>query len=96
MSTAPVRKHRRPKHPVPPTQTTVAPAEADDQVPEETAAFIERDRRHDLIAEHAYFLAEQRGFKPGQELDDWLTAERNVEQAVASYDEGSRSSLCEE
>jgi hypothetical protein len=60
-----------------------------DQFPEETSAFIERDPRHALIAQHAYFLAEQRGFEPGHELDDWLTAERNVEQAFVSDGEGS-------
>ncbi len=28
------------------------------------------------IAELAYFKAEERGFEPGHELDDWLEAER--------------------
>ncbi|NOS88095.1 MAG: DUF2934 domain-containing protein [Methylococcaceae bacterium] len=28
------------------------------------------------IAELAYFKAENRGFEPGQELDDWLEAEQ--------------------
>ncbi len=28
------------------------------------------------IAELAYFKAEERGFEPGHELDDWLAAER--------------------
>jgi hypothetical protein len=31
-----------------------------------------------LIAERAYFKAEQRGFEPGYELDDWLAAEREL------------------
>jgi hypothetical protein len=84
---------RRPKRPRAPIQTTDAPLEApSDQGPEETPEFIERDRRHALIAQHAYYLAEERGFEPGRELDDWLTAERDVEQALASYSEGSR--LC--
>lgn len=30
------------------------------------------------IAEAAYFRAEQRGFVPGNELDDWLDAEAEV------------------
>jgi hypothetical protein len=29
-----------------------------------------------LIAEAAYFKAEQRGFAPGHELEDWLSAEQ--------------------
>jgi hypothetical protein len=30
------------------------------------------------IAEAAYYLAEQRGFVPGHELEDWLAAEREI------------------
>ena len=33
----------------------------------------------ELIAVEAYYLAEARGFAPGAELDDWLTAEAQVE-----------------
>lgn len=31
------------------------------------------------ISQRAYEIAERRGFSPGQELDDWLAAEREVE-----------------
>ncbi|HLF12916.1 MAG TPA: DUF2934 domain-containing protein [Gammaproteobacteria bacterium] len=31
-----------------------------------------------MLAERAYFKAEQRGFVPGHELEDWLAAEREV------------------
>ena len=34
--------------------------------------------RTDMIATTAYFLAEERHFMPGRELDDWLEAERRV------------------
>jgi hypothetical protein len=30
------------------------------------------------IAELAYFKAEQRGFEPGHELDDWCQAEQEI------------------
>ena len=33
------------------------------------------------IALAAYFIAEKRGFEPGQELDDWLAAEAAVAPA---------------
>ena len=33
------------------------------------------------IREAAYFKAEKRGFAPGHELDDWLEAEEEVDQA---------------
>jgi hypothetical protein len=36
--------------------------------------------RHQLVQLEAYLLAERRGFVPGGELDDWLEAERIVEQ----------------
>lgn len=34
--------------------------------------------RHARIAELAYYKAEQRGFEPGFELDDWLEAESEL------------------
>lgn len=32
----------------------------------------------DLIAARAYYKAEERGFIPGHELDDWLKAETEI------------------
>jgi len=40
---------------------------------------LERDVRHEQIAQAAYFRAERRGFEPGHELEDWLTAESEVD-----------------
>jgi hypothetical protein len=37
-----------------------------------------------LIAERAYHKAEQRGFVPGYELDDWLAAEQEVGMIAAN------------
>lgn len=34
--------------------------------------------RHAMIAEAAYYHAEQRHFEPGHELDDWLRAEAEI------------------
>lgn len=36
------------------------------------------EQRAERIAQAAYFLAEQRGFAPNRELDDWLAAERSL------------------
>lgn len=36
------------------------------------------EQRAHRIAVAAYFLAEQRGFAPNGELDDWLAAERSL------------------
>jgi hypothetical protein len=35
--------------------------------------------RNACIAEAAYFMAMRRGFSPGHELDDWLTAEKEID-----------------
>jgi len=32
----------------------------------------------ELIAEAAYYRAEQRGFEPGHELEDWIEAESEI------------------
>lgn len=40
-----------------------------------------KDRRQ-MIAEAAYFKAEKRGFLPGRALDDWLEAEREIDEAL--------------
>jgi hypothetical protein len=46
------------------------------------AAFAGEDR-YRMIAEAAYYRAEQRGFTPGSELDDWLAAEIEVDALLA-------------
>jgi hypothetical protein len=35
-----------------------------------------------MIAEAAYFRAEQRSFEPGRELDDWLAAQIDVDSLL--------------
>ena len=37
------------------------------------------EERNACIAEAAYFIAMRRGFSPGHELEDWLTAENEVD-----------------
>lgn len=41
------------------------------------------DQRMQMIATAAYFRAEQRGFAPGCEMEDWLAAEAEVAGAAA-------------
>lgn len=40
------------------------------------------EKRHEMIAVAAYFLAEQRGFAPGKEIEDWLRAEQYIGSMV--------------
>ena len=35
-----------------------------------------------MVSEGAYFLAQRRGFAPGHELDDWLCAEKQINEAL--------------
>lgn len=74
------------------TKKTAAPA-AQSTAPdtEVTATQLERreipsfsESREARIAEAAYWRAERRGFSAGQELDDWLAAEREVDQDIAA------------
>lgn len=60
-----------------------APAEAatvsaDGQPPDGTEA----EQRRKLIAEAAYLRAERRGFEQGDPMQDWLEAEREVDQRL--------------
>jgi hypothetical protein len=45
-------------------------------------AEVTSEERHHLIAEAAYYRAEQRRFDPGHELEDWLNAETEIEQQL--------------
>lgn len=58
---------------------------------EVTAANLQRreipsfsESREARIAEAAYWRAERRGFSAGQELDDWLAAEKEVDGHIAA------------
>lgn len=46
------------------------------------APHIHEDRNA-RIAEAAYFIAERRGFAPGHELEDWLSAENEVDARLS-------------
>jgi hypothetical protein len=46
--------------------------------------FVDADARQHMIAVEAYILAERRGFAPGGEVEDWVTAERIVDQRLTS------------
>lgn len=48
----------------------------------------QRVPRDQLVAEAAYFRAEQRGFAPGNELSDWFEAEADVERRLRGETNG--------
>ncbi|MEK7835619.1 MAG: DUF2934 domain-containing protein [Pseudomonadota bacterium] len=47
--------------------------------PQPASAKTAPEQRQQLIAQAAYFIAERRGFAPGNELEDWLQAEAEIE-----------------
>jgi hypothetical protein len=42
----------------------------------------EESEWHRMISVAAYYLAEQRGFAAGQNLDDWLRAEEQIKESI--------------
>src|SRR2546421_2652792 len=50
---------------------------------------ISPEARRAMIAEAAYLRAEQRGFVPGCETDDWLLAEAEVDALLEAEHDGS-------
>ncbi len=46
------------------------------------ASSISAAEKQRLIQETAYFIAQQRGFAPGNEIQDWLIAEKKVNEII--------------
>ena len=59
------------------TPTSVSPTRVEDL---NKRGLGDPETRHGRISQAAYHLAQQRGFTPGKELEDWLTAERDIDQ----------------
>jgi hypothetical protein len=52
---------------------------------------LSEDERRRMVAEAAYYRAERRGFAAGGEVEDWLTAEREVNQRLAVHSATQRA-----
>jgi len=50
---------------------------------------LSAEARRAMIAERAYLRAERRGFAPGQEAEDWLAAEAEVDALLKLSHGGS-------
>jgi hypothetical protein len=55
--------------------------EANEQTADISSAPIAVEREK-MIADAAYYRAEQRGFQPGHEMMDWLEAEQEVNNSL--------------
>lgn len=74
-----------------PARRRPAPAAPPRSAPEPDGGFgtpvlTDAERRQRMIAKAAYQRASWRGFAPGHELDDWLTAEREIDERLFSGD----------
>lgn len=68
----------------PPRKTTRSRAEPKGTLhlkPHEADA-LSTESLSNMIATAAYYCAERRQFEPGHELEDWLTAERQVKETL--------------
>jgi Protein of unknown function (DUF2934) len=68
-------KKRAPRKTAAPATTAVNKAKPDGA----PAGFVGPGQRVALIAKAAYYRAEKRGFAPGNEAEDWLAAESEVD-----------------
>jgi hypothetical protein len=46
-------------------------------------AAASREDRQSIIAEAAYYRAERRGFQGGKTIEDWLAAEKEIDEKLA-------------
>jgi hypothetical protein len=44
---------------------------------------VSAEERRNMIERAAYFRAEKRNFAPGQEMEDWVAAEAEVDRELA-------------
>jgi Protein of unknown function (DUF2934) len=64
------------------TDTAVARVLEAHESAADTAAAVDPEVRHEMIATAAYYIAEQRGFAPGHETADWQAAESAVDASL--------------
>jgi DUF2934 family protein len=50
---------------------------------------VSAEARREMIAERAYLRAERRGFAPGREAEDWLSAEAEIDSLLKAARGGS-------
>lgn len=48
-------------------------------------AGVSAAQRHQMIAEAAYLRAERRGFTPADPVEDWLTAEQEIDALLSEH-----------
>jgi len=65
-----------------PRKKTSPKQRTDNTLEEFTETLVTPEEREDMIAEAAYYRAEQHGFDPGNIDDDWYEAEKVVDEVL--------------
>lgn len=60
------------------SRTKAASAQSSPSQMQQASPALDPEERQRMIAEAAYYKAEQRAFAPGMETEDWLEAEREL------------------
>ena len=63
-------------------EETAVSTPAETGTPPEGEAPMDPAQRQAMIAEAAFFMAQSRRFVPSQDVDDWLAAEREIDQRL--------------
>jgi hypothetical protein len=71
------------------TATKSAPGSKPNSLLASSLASVTAEVRQAMIAEAAYYIAEQRGFGEGRGLEDWLLAEKQVDAKLTAHTRGS-------
>lgn len=68
----------------PPKQAKLGLDEKATNKPVATKKSVSPEERYQMIAAAAYFHAERHGFTSGRSLDDWIAAEKEIDQLLKS------------
>jgi hypothetical protein len=68
---------------VPSTATAIPSESKPNSLIETKLTPVTAEMRQAMIAEAAYYIAEQRGFGSGRDVDDWLLAEKRIDAALS-------------
>ena len=74
------------KSPTPAAKKVAAARSSSAQAPVQQE--VSHQERYEMIANMAYFRAEQRGFEPGWEVHDWLESERIIDERLRNRGRG--------
>ncbi len=79
-TTPPVKRRAAPKKRTAPKKAAARKAGADKSTT--SPVNISAEERWRMVATAAYHRAEQRGFAPGHEVEDWLDAEKEIDAVL--------------